>query len=316
MRTTGGLNVRLSTLHKIAIQFQHEIVLPLLMQLGVSYDSVVLTEMNENGPSDDGLEGKGPTVKLAFNDRGLQLLHYYRARSLYGAFQRLYMHPHDDRPQAKVSENACTVSFSDSLSLQFSIGIPFFGTHQAGVGYQGLFCRWKYLTLGIATHRVENWMVACLLRSEACCRSHHCGHILNLDRGRRYDDWTIVAQLGGFYESNTSHGSLAAASMLGTRIAIASWKTVSIWALHPQELIDDDGRQFYPESWQNTDGLTELQPIVIQLDAVCSHLRFTDSEDTLVAITDRGFLTIDLRPDGREGQSVETVVDWFTNDES
>lgn len=283
---------------------------------GVSYDSVVLTEVNENGPSDDALVGKGPTVRLTFNDRGLQLLHYYRARTLYGAFQRLYMHPQEDHPQAKVRGNACTVSFSDALSLQFSIGIPFFGTHQAGVGSDGLFCHWKYLALGIATHRVENWTVACLLVSEAYCRSHHCGHVLNLDRGRRYDDWTVVAQLGGYRESNTSHGSLAAASMPGTRIAIASWKTVSIWALHPRELIDGEGDEFYPESWTNSDGLTELQPVVIQLDAVCSQLRFTDSEDRLVAITDRGFLTIDLRPDGRGVQAVERLVDWFADEVS
>lgn len=284
---------------------------------GVSYDSVILTEVNENGSSDDALEGKGPTVKLTFNDRGLQLLHYYRACTLYGAFQRLYMHPQEDGPQAtKVSGNACTVSFSDSLSLQFSIGIPFFGTHEAGVGSQGLFCHWKYLAFGIATHRVENWTVACLLRSEAYCRSHHCGHVLNLDRGRRFDDWTVMAQLGGFQESNTSHGSLAAASILGTRIAIASWKTVSIWALHPRELIEDEGDEFYPEPWKNSDGLTELRPVVIQLDAVCSQLRFTDSEDRLVAITDRGFLTIDLRPDGRGVQAVERLVDWFADEDS
>lgn len=282
---------------------------------GISYDSIVLTEVNENGPSDGAIEGKGPTVKLAFNDRGLQLLHYYRARTLYGAFQRLYMHPQEDHPQAKVRGNACTVPFSASLSLQFSISIPFFGTHEADAESQGLFCHWKYLALGIATHRVENWTVACLLRSEAYCRSHHCGHVLNLDRGRRYDDWTVMAQLGGFHEPDTSHGSLVASSMLGTRIAMASWKTVSIWALHPQELIDDEGHEFYPGSWRNPDNLMELQPVVIQLDAVCSQLRFTDSEDRLVAITDRGFLTIDLRPDGRGIQAVERLADWFADEE-
>lgn len=104
--------------------------------------------------------------------------------------------------------------------------------------------------------------------------------------------------------------------MLGTRIAIASWKTLSIWALHPRELIDDEGHEFYPGSWQNSDKLTELQPVVIQLDAVCSQLRFTDSEDTLVAITDRGFLTIDLRPDGKGVQAVERLADWFADEES
>lgn len=280
------------------------------MRPGASYDSVVLTEVDQNGLSDDALEGRGPTVKLSFNDRGLQLLHHYRARTLYGAFQRLYSHPPEDQPQPAVCRNACTVSFSGSLSLQFSIDIPFFGTHQSGAATNGQFCHWKYLALGIAIHRVEHWTVACLLKSEAYCRSHRCGHVLNLDRGRRYDDWAIMAQLGGFQESNTSYGSLVAASALGTRIAIASWKTVSIWALHPQELIDGEANEFYPKSWQSSNGLTELQPVVIQLNAVCCQLRFTDSEDELVAITDRGLLTINLRPGGGI-QTVERQDDWM-----
>lgn len=125
-----------------------------------------------------------------------------------------------------------------------------------------------------------------------------------------------MAQLGGFHEPNTSHGSLVAASMLGTRVAIASWKTLSIWALHPQVLIDDKGNEFYPGSWRNPDKVTELQPVVIHMDAVCFQLRFTDSEDRLVAITDRGFLAIELQPGGKEVRVVERLADWFADDES
>lgn len=289
---------------------------PSLTTTGKSYDSLVLTEVNDNGFSDGKLEGKGPTMKLAFNDRGLQVLHHYRARTLYGTFQRLYLHPSTGQSQPGVSENTCNVSFSESLSLQFSIGIPFFGTHQGNAGPHGIFCQWKYLALGIATHRVEHWTVACLLKSEARCLSQRCGHVLNLERGRRYDNWNIMAQLGGFQESSTSYGSLIATSALGTRIAIASWRTISIWAIHPQELIEDKGYEFYPESWQSPQGLTELRPIVIQLHAVCSQLQFAETEDELIAITDRGILTINLRPDGSGVQVMVSPGGWFADEQA
>lgn len=291
----------------------HELEHSLLMPLGSPRESYVLTEMNEEGASDDTVEEKGPTVKLAFNDRGCQLLHHYRAHTLYGSFQRIHSVPAGG-PQPGVHENTCEVNFSDSLTLQFSIGIPFFGTHKAGEASQGLFCHWQYLAVGIATHRVEHWTVACLLKSEAFCRADRCGHVLNLDRGRRYDDWKIMGQLGGFQESNTSHGSLIATSALGTRVAIASWKTVSIWALEPHVLIEGE-EGFYPESWRSSDGFTELRPVVIQLDAVSSRLRFTDSEDELVAITDRGLLLMNLRPNGKGTQVVDNRSNWFANGE-
>jgi hypothetical protein len=53
--------------------------------------------------------------------------------SQYGAFQRLEGIPGPPgEPKPHVNKNACTVQFSPSLSLQFSIGIPFFGTHELG----------------------------------------------------------------------------------------------------------------------------------------------------------------------------------------
>jgi hypothetical protein len=127
---------------------------------------------------------------------------------------------------------------------------------------------------------------------------------MNLDRGRRFDHWTTVAQLGGYHESNTSEGSLIAASPLGTRIAIASWNTVTVWALEPRVLVDEEAG-YYPESWINSAGLTELRPAAIQLDAVCLQLKFTDNENRFVAITDRGLMLLDIRPSGRGVETVE-----------
>ncbi|KAJ5964615.1 uncharacterized protein N7479_004491 [Penicillium vulpinum] len=196
-------------------------------------------------------------------------------------------------PKPHVNENACTVQFSPSLSLQFSIGIPFFGTHDLGDINQGEQCHWQYLAFGIATHRVEKWTVACLLKSEAYT-GPRCTHVLNLDRGRRFDHWRIMAQLGGFREVTTSHGSPMATSRRGTRVAVANWKTLYVWALNPLELIKEDTPGFYPSSWESPIGAIELRPVVLRLEAVCSQLRFTEKEDELVAITDRGMMFLDL----------------------
>lgn len=190
------------------------------------------------------------------------------------------------------------VRFTNTLSLQFTIGIPFFSTHQAGDTTFGSRCHWQYLAVAIATHRVERWSVACLLRSEASPLAQRCDHLLNLDRGRRFDDWQLMAQLEGFQEMSTSRGSLIATSARGTRIAMVSWKTMTIWVLEPRMLIQDDP-DFYRESCRSAEGHIVLRPITIQLDAVCSQLQFTGDENELVAITDRGVLFLHLKPDGR-----------------
>ncbi|KAJ6015741.1 hypothetical protein N7540_010332 [Penicillium herquei] len=266
----------------------------------VPSDSEVDCRNGQDNSSDSPGQRQGPTVRLAFNDRGHQLLHYYRAQTLYNSFQRIHWLPGLGQARPNVVTNACVVEFTRLLSLRFSIGIPFFGTHQAGDGTIGSRCHWQYLAVGIATHRVQHWSVACILRSEAFPGSHHCGHLMNLERGRRFQNWHIMAQLGGFQEASTSQGSLIAASHQGTRLAMASWKTISIWALEPNVLIQiDHGDDFYPESWRSAEGHLELPPVTIQLDAVCSQLQFTENENELFALTDRGIMLLRLKPDGQ-----------------
>ncbi|KAF3387057.1 Tyrosine-protein phosphatase 1 [Penicillium rolfsii] len=270
-----------------------------------SYDSYSLTEITDTRTSDAALVGKGPTTKLTFNDRGLQLLHHYRAQPLFSSFQKL--HSITATPEPRVHDNTCVVEYSPSLMLQFAIGIPFFATHRNGVesNVPGT-CHWQYLSVGIATHRVEHWTVACLLKSQSNPSVFRCDHVMNLDRGRRFDDWTVVAQLGGYQESNTTQGALIAASPLGTRVAIASWKTVTVWALEPTMIVDEN-LDYYPDSWINSAGLTELRSAAIQLDAVCSQLKFAENEHELVAVTDRGLMLLDIRPSGRGVEVVERL---------
>ncbi|KAF7591747.1 hypothetical protein BBP40_001127 [Aspergillus hancockii] len=276
----------------------------------INYDSCVLVDGLRQCPQNDmyvhsGLirghfaSERGPIIDLTFNDRSSQLLYYYRAQTLYGSFQRINMTSFPVQPT--LHENSSLVQFSGSLRLPFSIAIPFYGTHATRVEENGLSrCQWEYLAFGIATHRTEDWTVACLLKSEAVCSSRNCGHILNLERGRRFPEWTVVARLWGFQDSTNSLGCIVAASKRGTRIAIANWNVLYIWALQPSALIERNASGFYPSSLQSSSSdMIELRPVVLPLDAVCFKLRFMDAEDELLAITDRGLMYWDLGPLGR-----------------
>ncbi|KAJ5225151.1 hypothetical protein N7468_006376 [Penicillium chermesinum] len=274
--------------------------------INCAYSSHLLSDIRRSMPNSDGPQLKGPSVRLAFNDRGKQLLHYYRAQTLFGSFHRVSnldpIHAH------RAIHNKCNVQFSTSLSLQFSIGIPFFGAHVEGDIAAGVPCHWRYLAVGIATHRVEHWTVACILMSESFPRAQRCTHVMNIERGRRFDEWSIMAQLGGYEESITSQGSLIAASVLGTRLAMASWKTVTVWPINPQCLItyllDYDYDIFYRNSCRSEEGHLILRPVVIQLDAVCCQLQFTDDENELIAITDKGLIILHLEPNGKGARVV------------
>lgn len=241
--------------------------------------------------------------EVTFNDRSTQLLYYYQAKSSYASFQKL-----DTSGSPTLYENSTLVHYANSLSLLFSIEIPFFGTHETS-DFNGYgVCRWRYLSLGIATHRKENWTVACLLRSQATCRSLRCGHSMNLDRGRRLTDWVIVARLWGFRDSTDSLGCKIAASSEGTRVAVSNWNVVYVWALEPGVLIDMDPEEYYHSSWRSpSTGQIELRPVVLHLDAVCFQLRFTEKENELVAITDRGIMLWDLTQSTRRSRTCQEL---------
>jgi hypothetical protein len=252
------------------------------------------------------MENPGPVVRLTIND-GSQLLYHYRAQTLYGGFQNIDNLPSFDQPKPKLYKNSCSVAYSSALSLQFAIDIPFYATHEHGDANQGTLCHWQYLAFGIATHRVENWTVACILKSETSCRAQNCTHELNHDRGRRFDEWMVVARLLGFQQVDVSHGSQVAASSCGTRIAVATWKSLYIWALEPNALVDAEDR-IYPCSWKDPDsGAIEISPVILDLDAVCYQLRFGDRQNELIVIADRGLIVVDVGRKGRGVRSTHTL---------
>lgn len=243
---------------------------------------------DDDGIGCDAACDRPPVGDLAFIRDYRQLLYYFKGETMFGVLQDVAM------SQSPVElENKCTVRFTESGSLSFALGVPFFGSHN----HEPLGRR-TYLTFGVATHRSQGWTVACLLKSEAAWPAN-CSIALNLDDGLQFGDWTVAARLWGFQHSTSTQGSIVAASKQGTRVAVADWKTLYIWALEPEVLADDNANGFYPTCMQSTrTGLIELRPIVLQLQAVCFKLQFMEGENELLAITDRGAMCWDLSPMG------------------
>nr|KMM68767.1 F-box domain-containing protein [Coccidioides posadasii RMSCC 3488] len=262
-------------------------------------------------PASNILQCIPPIVRLELNDNASQVLYYHPSSTLYNRYGDLLALDTAAQQRHSWMKNACNVTLGHRL-LRFSIGIPFFCTHET---YQAdsyrQMCRWQYLTLGIARHESEKWTIACLLRSEARCRSSRCQHVPNLDRGRRFNQWVAMARLWGYQNSESSLSGLVATSPRGKRIAIANWNVIYIWALNPQVIIEgQQGKEweYYPENMKSEHGFVELKPIVLQPDAVCFNLKFSQSEDELIALTDRGLMRWDLGPAGK-GFKVKKFLD-------
>ncbi|OXV06782.1 hypothetical protein Egran_05451 [Elaphomyces granulatus] len=256
-----------------------------------------------------GAHEQPPITHISFND-GAQLLYHFRAHTIYQCYQDIRLTTEFGKlALGSLHSNRCRVEFSDSLGLFFSIAIPFFGTHETRAsGQHHSTCHWKYLSVGVATHQEENWTVACLLMSQAVCQAANCGHILNLDRGRRLNNWTIVARLWGYRTPSNSLGCIVAAAKNGTRIAIANWNVLYIWTLDPDVLIENNASGFYPASWKASDSeAIELRPIVLRLDAVCFKMRFTENENELLTLTDRGLMYWNLDPRGTGARIVSNL---------
>lgn len=193
------------------------------------------------------------------------------------------------------------VRFSQTLTLLFRLGSPFFETHEDRANS----CRRTYLAVGVATHREEGWAVACILRSEVDVVN--CDHVLDLDQGQELDNWEAVARLWGYQEPTNTLGGIVAVSKSGTRIAIVNWNVLYVWALEPDALIEDNRNGFYPPSMRSSQtGMIELRPVALRLGAVCFKLRFHE-DNKLVAITDRGVMHWDLNPLGRGEKSTHSL---------
>lgn len=265
----------------------------------------------------------GAVADLRFNDSG-QLLHTHRGSAMFGYYHNFEHHSHTTSPlPTSAHRNYANVRMGESLELSFAVEIPFHATHDTQSLQGTHICHWRYLSYGISADRVDGRTMACLLISHTAVNALRCTHQMNLERGRRLSRWSPVARLCDYPDSSVSTiGCHFAVSPNSTRIAVIQWDTLYVWALNPEEIIRFDRSDYYPQAWRSgdrmdDDDLIELRPVIIRMEAVCFKLMFTENDDVIVGLTDRGLMTWDLRPSGRRRRStlnldVENVtVMWY-----
>ncbi|KUL88141.1 hypothetical protein ZTR_04144 [Talaromyces verruculosus] len=249
----------------------------------------------------------GAVADLRFND-SKQLLYTHRGSAMFGYYHNFGFQDTTDSQILPLSahRNYANVRLGESLALSFAVEIPFFATHDTRTLQAGLpVCHWRYLSYGISADRVDGRTMACLFISHTSVNSFRCTHQTNLERGRRLSRWLPVARLCDYPDSSVSTiGCRFAVSPNSTRIAVIQWDTLYVWPLNPEEVIWFDLSDYYPPSWRSGDRLDdndmiELRPVIIRMEAVCFKVMFTENDDVIVGLTDRGLMTWDLRPQAR-----------------
>ncbi|KAL9094679.1 MAG: hypothetical protein Q9165_002949 [Trypethelium subeluteriae] len=138
-----------------------------------------------------------------------------------------------------------------------------------------------------------------------------------------------LAKLDGFDGTTaTSIGPILAISAKGTRIAIAHWKRILVWAIDPgaflnafedptvdveeldaigdSEYMSYCGHSFY-EAYERVGTMIVIPPVELPNDSVVRKLGFTE-EDTLHGLTARGLVSWDMRA-GCAGRQTKRSLD-------
>uniref|UniRef100_A0A093UW97 F-box domain-containing protein n=1 Tax=Talaromyces marneffei PM1 TaxID=1077442 RepID=A0A093UW97_TALMA len=252
----------------------------------------------------------GAVADLRFND-SRQLLYTHRGSAMFGYYHNLGYQSTTASSFVPTSahRNYANVRIGESLELSFAVEIPFFATHDTRTLQGTPVCHWRYLSYGISADRVEGFTMACLFISHTAANALRCTHQTNLERGRRLSRWLPVARLCDYPDSSVSTiGCRFAISPNGKRIAVMQWDTLYVWPLNPKEVISFDRSNYYPQSWisgerMDDNDMIELRPVIIRMGAVCFKLMFTENDDIIVGLTDRGLMTWDLRPQARRRRS-------------
>jgi len=177
----------------------------------------------------------------------------------------------------------------------FSIGIPFYGAHSAGITVDytdAALCRTSYLA--IAVEREDNFEGsspnAFLVQSDHDHPPATCSHTPDLDAGRRTSSWRALAFLAGYRQGSSSLGTILAVSPSGTHIAAATWSTVLIWSFDPNLLLQGGLEHYFPTVDYNVrKELGRLRPVRLKREGVV-HILCWVGETTLYAVTDRGLV--------------------------
>ena len=113
----------------------------------------------------------------------------------------------------------------------------------------------------------------------------------------------VVARLWGYSQARvTSLPEIVAYSLKGSRIAIADWDKILVWALSPEVLVDDDiGTRYYDTTWDDSfeNDVVVLKPILLKAGSVVRQMVFGRTENELIVLTTIGVQIWNLGPSAK-----------------
>lgn len=208
----------------------------------------------------------------------------------------------------------------------FLVDDPFCGKHETFQDHlRGRRrCTFSYLALGLMVSSgsivSESPFAACIIRARRTYNYHVCNHLVNLDSSlTRSFNRDVVGRLWGYTgASMTSLPGIVAYSRHATRIAIADWDKILIWALSGDVLMDcDAGSRYYDMVWDSRfrHEHVVLKPILLQAGSVVRQMAFGSNENELVVLTSKGVQIWNLGASGT-GRRVLHYLDETGKEES
>jgi hypothetical protein len=207
-------------------------------------------------------------------------------------------------------------------SYDFLVDNPFYAKHENdndGTGRRR--CTITYLALGITkTFGTidESRLAACIIRAHRTLSYTTCSHLVDLDINfRTLLRFEVVGRLWGYNQAPvTSLPGVVAYSRNGSRIAIADWDKILVWALNGEALADGNtGSQYYDMVQENKleQDHVVLKPILLKAGSVVRQMAFGRIEDELAVLTSGGLQIWNLGPSGT-GRREEHHLDVWDSD--
>lgn len=263
------------------------------------------------------------TSRVAFFNGGKGLKCYSPAT----AAPSYRISPLNGRESESFTVNKVAINLGDDTYEFFSLEDPFFAYHGKASDHEHTnirSCDNIRLSFATVTPKHQSQTIACIVRSCKTLPEDDCPHSISLDETQGLittSNVEIVARLWGFQQPMTTMATVMAFAQQGTRIAIASWKDIFVWALRPKALVElcDQwmrGKWIHHSAYEEKTldkilncKLVELRPIVLKAGAVVHKMAFTANENELITITDKGLQVWNLGPSAVGRRTVSPLPD-------
>ncbi|KAH0543674.1 hypothetical protein FGG08_001989 [Glutinoglossum americanum] len=253
--------------------------------------------------------GPVPIQDVKFSSDGRQLL-LFSSRS---PIHYLYLDYLDGDP---IEFNRIIVSgFAEGVERKtMHVGMPFYTSHTTqeettGDGVERV-CTDVWLSIGAESNTVSTH--AYVVRSTLSQPSIDCDCVRDLDSGRRLYGWDALVLLEDFLRSTSSLGAVTTMSEDSSRLAVADWKSIRIWPLDPQGLIQNEADHYRRTNrlseFEVLSGIGVIEPFQLPTNGNVIHKLFFASNDILYGVTDHGLTMWDLNNHVGRGSASERAT--------